>query len=80
MSPMLHAYETMNMKLSCHASGAKFITDLLVYHTYNHMVLGLASFPGPAQLCSLAIQKSGRGPGMIYHMHDVEGSEKVERT
>ena len=29
---------------------------------------------------SLAVSKSGRGPGIFYHMSDVEGREKVERT
>ena len=29
---------------------------------------------------SLAVWKSGRGPGIIYHVSDVEGREKVERT
>ena len=28
----------------------------------------------------LAVQKSGRGPGIIYHMSDIEGRENVERT
>ena len=40
----------------------------------------LASFPGPAQLSSLAVRKSGRGPGIIHHVSDIEGREKVERT
>ena len=39
----------------------------------------LASFPGPAQL-SVAVWKSGRGPGIFYHASNVEGREKVERT
>ena len=38
----------------------------------------LASFPGPAQL--FEVRKSGRGPGIFYHVSDVEGREKVERT
>ena len=29
---------------------------------------------------SLAVWKSGRGAGIIYHVSDVEGREKVERT
>ena len=40
----------------------------------------LASFPGPAQLSSLEVRKSDRGPGIFYHVSDVEGREKVERT
>ena len=32
----------------------------------------VASFPGPAQLsASLAVRKSGRGPGLIYHVSDI---------
>ena len=29
---------------------------------------------------SLTVQKSGRKPGIIYYMSDVEGREKVKRT
>ena len=29
---------------------------------------------------SLAVRKSRRGPGIFYHVSDVEGIEKVERT
>ena len=29
---------------------------------------------------SLEVRKSGRGPGIFYHVSDVEGREKVERT
>ena len=36
----------------------------------------LASFPGPAQLSSLTVWKSGRGPGIIYHVNDLEGRKK----
>ena len=35
---------------------------------------------GPPSLLLLAVQKSERGPGIIYHVSDVEGREKVERT
>ena len=28
----------------------------------------------------LAVQKSGKRPGIIYHVSDVDGREKVERT
>ena len=38
---------------------------------YSHSQ-ALPSFP------SLAVRKSGRGPGIIYHVNDVEGREKVE--
>ena len=34
----------------------------------------------PPSFPLLAVLKSGRGPGIIYHMSDVEGREKVERT
>ena len=34
-------------------------------------------FQAPPSFLSLAVQKSGRGPGVIYHMSDVEGREKV---
>ena len=43
----------------------------------------LASFAGTTQLsvaCSTEKRKSGRGPGIIYHVSDVEGRKKVERT
>ena len=36
--------------------------------------LASPSFP------SLAVWKSGRGPGIFYHVSNVEGREKVERT
>ena len=38
--------------------------------------LVLASFPGPPSFPSLAVQKSGRGPGIIYHVSDVGVEEK----
>ena len=34
----------------------------------------------PPSFPSLAVRKSGRGPGIFYHVSDVEGREKVERT
>ena len=34
----------------------------------------------PPSFPSLAVRKSGRGPGIIYHVSDVDGREKVERT
>ena len=40
----------------------------------------LASFQRPALLPSLAVCKSGREPGIIFHMSDVEGRKEVERT
>ena len=40
----------------------------------------VASFPGPAQFLLLAVRKSGEGPGIIYHVSDVEDRENVERT
>ena len=42
----------------------------------------LASFQGPTQVLLLAVQKSNRGPRIIYHniMSDIEGREKVDRT
>ena len=40
----------------------------------------IASLPGPAQFPSLAVQKSGEGPGIIHHVRDVEDEEKGERT
>ena len=46
----------------------------------SHLSTWIASFPGPAQLPLLAVWKSGRGPGIFYHVSDVEGREKVERT
>ena len=48
----------------------------LVKGSHTHT---LASFPGPA-LLSVAVRKSGRGPGIFYHVSDIEGREKVERT
>ena len=40
----------------------------------------IASFPDPAQFPSLAVQKSGEGPGIIHHVSDVEDKEMGERT
>ena len=40
----------------------------------------LASFPRPALLSVLAVCKSSREPGMIFHMSDVEDRKEVERT
>ena len=36
----------------------------------------VAFFPGPAQLSVACSTESGRGPGIIYHVSDVEGREK----
>ena len=33
----------------------------------------------PPSFPSLAVRKSGRGPGIFYHVSDVEGREKVAR-
>ena len=44
-------------------------------------IFQLASFPGPLlSFPSLAVRKSGRGLGIIYHVSDVESREKVERN
>ena len=42
-------------------------------YTYPHS-------QAPPSFLSLTVQKSSGGPGIIYHMSDVEGREKVERT
>ena len=34
----------------------------------------------PPSFPSLTVRKSGSGPGIFYHVSDVEGREKVERT
>ena len=40
----------------------------------------LVSISGPAQLPLLVVQKSGRGPGIIYRISDLDGREKAEGT
>ena len=40
----------------------------------------LASFPRPTQPSVACSTESERGPGIIYHVSDVEDREKVERT
>ena len=40
----------------------------------------LASFPHPALLSVTCSMQSGREPGIIFHMSDVEGRKEVERT
>ena len=58
----------------------------LIYYNYAH---NLASVPGSLPYaCAIFTydlwtprnKKSGRGPGIFYHVSDVEGREKVERT
>ena len=44
--------------------------------THHKYLKGLASFPGPAQLPSLAVRKSRRGPGIFSHLSDV----RIERV
>ena len=58
------AGQGLEMRLCTH------LTGIAIVSIYRPIV----SFP------SFAVRKSGRGPGIIYHMSDVEGREKVERT
>ena len=44
--------------------------------TKRILCMHVVSFPGPAQLfLSYSIWKSGKGPGIIYHVSDVEGKD-----
>ena len=46
----------------------------------NRCKKSLASFPGPAQLSVACSTEKQERAWYIYHVSDVEGKEKVERT
>ena len=63
--------------------GIPFLTVVIISSSiqiFHGTRSGLALFPGPAQLSSLSVRKSGRGPGIFSHMSDVKLESMVERV
>ena len=47
---------------------------------YLSLASSLVPMQAPPSFPSLAVRKSGRGPGIIYHVSDVGVERRVERT
>ena len=59
------------------------IADLCISHKPLVVVASFPDLPPPVLVLTFELacnQKSGRGSGEFYHMSDVKGREKVERT
>ena len=63
---------------ACCSKGLKWLKPGIFVNSF--LQLTVASFLGPAQLPSLTVRKSGRGPGIFYHVSNVKGREKAEKT
>ena len=74
--------ETGMNKIARHAFGVfAAISEALDSTSLSVILLTLqCSFPGPPSIPSLAVRKSGRGPGIICHVSDIEVERRVERT